>query len=85
METKARQFTATKRPSNTSQQSPCNLSPYKRLAAAILGQAAKAAKAGDQDAAIWLLSEQAELLADGIGLSFSHVKAWVGERLQSTL
>ena len=71
---------ATKRPSDTGQQSPGSCEPYRRLAAAVLGQAAKEARAGDPDAAIWLLSEQAELLAGGIGLSFAHVKAWARAR-----
>lgn len=84
METKGRQFAATKRPSNTAKQSPANSDPYRRLAAGILAQAAKEARAGDPDAVIWLLSEQAEFLADGIGLSFVHVKRWARARLQST-
>ena len=65
-------------------QSPGSLDPWKRLAAAILTTAAKEARAGDPDAAIWLLSEQAELLAVGIGLSFVHVKRWARARLQVT-
>jgi hypothetical protein len=55
--------------------------PYKRLAAGILANGATAARAGDIDAANWLLSEQAEFLADAVGLSFPHVQRWV--RLQS--
>jgi hypothetical protein len=64
------------------QTSPASQSGYVRLAAAILGQAAKEARAGDLDAGAWLLSEQAELLADGIGLSWPHVQRWARARLQ---
>ena len=58
--------------------SPAASDPWKRLAAAILARAAKDARAGNREAAIWLLSEPAELLTAGIGLSVSHVKRWAG-------
>ncbi|MBT4946228.1 MAG: hypothetical protein HON27_08670 [Candidatus Marinimicrobia bacterium] len=64
----------------TDRRSPATKDPYKRLAAAILAQAAKEARAGDQDAASWLLSEQAEILAGGVGLSFVHVRRWARDR-----
>ena len=60
--------------------SPASQNGYIRLAAAILANAANAAKAGDLDAAQWLLSGDAEILADGIGLSWPHVQRWA--RLQ---
>jgi hypothetical protein len=62
-------------------QSPVSQNGYARLAAAILAKAAKEARAGDTDAAGWLLSDQAELLADGIGLSWTHVQAWARARV----
>jgi hypothetical protein len=65
------------------QASPASQSGYVRLAAAILGQAAKEAKAGDLDAAQWLLSGDAEILADGIGLSWPHVQKWAGGIIDS--
>jgi len=61
-------------------QSPASQSGYVRLAAAILAKAAREAKAGDLDALQWLQGEQAEILADGIGLSVTHVKRWVCTR-----
>ena len=61
--------------------SPENQNGYARLAAAILAKAAKEAKAGDLDAISWLLTEQAEILADGIGLSWPHVKKWARAKL----
>ena len=64
--------------------SPATRDPYRRLAAGILAQAAKEAKAGDIDAAQWLQTGLAELFCDGVGLSFPHVKRWAGERLQSS-
>jgi hypothetical protein len=56
--------------------------PYRRLAAGILVQAAKDAKAGDTGAALWLLSEQAEFLAGAVGLSWVHVKRWAADLLR---
>ena len=66
------------------QASPATQDPYSRLAAGILAHAAKEARAGDPDAVIWLQGDQAELLADGIGLSWPHVKRWARARLQLT-
>ena len=57
--------------------SPGIRDPYRRLAAGILAQAAKEAKAGDIDAAQWLQTGQAEFFCEGVGLSFPHVKKWV--------
>ena len=57
--------------------SPASQSGYAKLAAGILAHAAKEAKKGDQAAAQWLQTEQAEFLAGAIGLSFVHVKRWV--------
>ena len=51
--------------------------PWRHLAAAILAQAAKDAKAGDIDALIWLSSPAAEFLADEVGLSYTHVQKWI--------
>ena len=48
--------------------------PYVRLAAGILANGAQAARAGDREAVIWLLSDQAELYADAVGLSFPHIQ-----------
>jgi len=62
--------------------SPGSQNGYIRLAAAILAAAAKAAKEGDLDAVQWLLSGDAEILADGIGLSWPHVQKWARARLQ---
>ena len=62
--------------------SPASQNGYARLAAAILARAAKEAKAGDLDALFWLLSEQAEILSNGIGLSWPHVQKWARARLQ---
>ena len=67
---------ATSRPINGDELSPASLDPYKRLAAGILAQAAKEAKAGELAAAYWLLSEQAEFLAGAVGLSWPHVQRW---------
>ena len=75
METKARAYSGTRRP-DEARQSPATQDGYVRLAAAILGAAAKQARAGDMDALFWLLSDQAEFLADGVGLSWTHVKKW---------
>ena len=65
-------------------QSPGRQDPYRRLAAAILAKATKEAQENDLDALFWLLSEQAELLAFEIGLSYRHVKRWARARLQLT-
>jgi hypothetical protein len=65
----------------TDRPSPGIRSGYARLAAAILASAAKEAREGDQDAVSWLLSEQAELLSEGIGLSWPHVQAWARARV----
>ncbi len=54
-------------------QSPASQNGYARLAAAILARAAKQAKKGDMDALFWLLTEQAEFIAEEIGLSYTHV------------
>ena len=59
--------------------------PYIALAAAILAQAAKDAKAGDIDAAAWLLTEQAEFLAGAVGLSWTHVQRWAQSKLYNIL
>jgi hypothetical protein len=80
METNARTYSASRRPDDRGKISAANRDPYSRLAAAILGQAAKEARAGDQDAAIWLLSEQAEFLAGAVGLSWTHVQKWARPR-----
>lgn len=73
----SKQIRATKPTDNTGGLSPGIRDPYTRLAAGILANGASAAKAGDQGAAQWLLSEQAEFLADSIGLSHPHVRKWV--------
>ena len=65
----------------TNRTSPGIRDPYKRLAAGILANGAKAAKAGDLDAAQWLLSEKAEFLAGEVGLSWSHVQRWARARV----
>ena len=57
-------------------QSPASKNGYTRLAAAILAKATREAKKGDMDALFWLLSEQAEFLADAVGLSWPHVQKW---------
>jgi len=49
---------------------------YARLAAAVLLQAAKQARDGNQRAAHWLMSEQAAFLAECIGISSAHVRRW---------
>ena len=54
---------------------------YARLAAAILAKAARQARKGDIDALFWLLSDQAEILADGVGLSWAHVKKWARAKI----
>lgn len=70
------------RPTDTDggRKSPGHLNGYTRLAAGILAQAARDAKRGDIDAAIWLQSEQAEFLAGAVGLSFAHVQRWARDR-----
>lgn len=82
METNARANSGTSRPDERGTISPGSGDPFKRLAAAILAKAAKEAKAGDLDALFWLLSEQAEILSNGIGLSWPHVQKWARARLQ---
>ena len=62
-------------------QSPGNQNSYARLAAAILAKAAREAKKGDMDAIFWLLSDQAEFLADAVGLSWTHVKKWARAKM----
>ena len=57
-------------------QSQGSQNSYARLAAAILAKATRDAKKGDIDALFWLLSEQAEFLADAVGLSWPHVCKW---------
>ncbi len=64
----------------TDRPSPATKNGYVRLAAGILAHAAKEARAGDLEALHWLLTEQAELLAGGVGLSYAHVRRWAGER-----
>jgi hypothetical protein len=81
METKSRAYSATRQPGQAGS-SPGVKSPYSRLAAGILAQAAKDAKAGDTGAALWLLSEQAEFLAGAVGLSWVHVKRWAADLLR---
>ena len=54
---------------------------YARLAAAILLKATKQARKGDLDALFWLLGEQAEILADGVGLSCTHMKKWARAKI----
>ena len=58
---------------NEGHASPASQSGYARLAAAIMAKAAKEARAGDQDALFWLLTPQAEFIAEEIGLSYTHV------------
>ena len=79
METKARAYSATRRP-DEALQSPATQDPYARLAAAILAKATRDAKKGDLDALFWLLSEQAEFLAGSVGLSWPHVCKWTRGR-----
>jgi len=57
--------------------SPGTRDPWRNLAAAVLAQAARDAKAGDMGAALWLLSPAAEFLADEVGLSWPHVVQFV--------
>ena len=64
------------------QASPATQDPYRRLAAGILAHAAKEARAGDPDAVIWLLSEQAQFLTEAVEISYTHVQSWARERLQ---
>ena len=80
MATNARAFSGTRRP-DEALQSPARRNGYAKLAAVILAKAAKDAKRGDVDATFWLLSEQAEILADGIGLSITHVKKWARAKI----
>ena len=80
VETKARAYSATSRP-DQARQSPATQDAYARLAAAVLAKATREAKKGDLDALFWLLSEQAEFLADSVGLSWPHVQKWVREKL----
>ncbi len=75
MATNARAFSGTRRP-DEALQSPARRNGYAKLAAAILARAAKDAKRGDIDATFWLLTEQAEILSNGIGLSITHVQKW---------
>ncbi len=79
--TKARANSGTRRPDEASQ-SPASKNAYTRLAAAVLAKATREARAGNLDATFWLLSEQAEFLADSVGLSWPHVQKWVREKLQ---
>jgi len=81
METKSRAYSATRQPGQE-KISGGSRDPYRRLAAGVLAQAAKDAKAGDTDAALWLLSEQAEFLAGAVGLSWVHVKRWAADLLR---
>jgi hypothetical protein len=62
--------------------SPGLKDPYKRLAAGILANGATAAEKGDQDAAQWLLTEQAQFLAEAVGLSWTHVQRWARDHTQ---
>ena len=66
------------------QASPATQDPYRRLAAAILANGAKAAQAGDPDAVIWLLSKQAQFLTEAVEISYTHVQSWARARLQLT-
>ena len=54
---------------------------YARLAAAILAKATREAKKGDLDALFWLLGNQAEILSNGIGLSWTHVQKWARAKI----
>ena len=78
--TNARKNSATRRPDEASQ-SPASKNAYTRLAAAVLAKAAREARAGNLDATFWLLSEQAEFLADGVGLSWPHVQKWARAKI----
>ena len=63
------------------QASPATQDPYRRLAAGILAHAAKEARAGDPDAVIWLLSEQAQFLTEAVEISYTHVQKWAAKRV----
>ena len=80
METKARANSGTRLPDQACQ-SPASKNAYARLAAAVLAKATRDAKKGDLDALFWLLTEQAEFLADSVGLSWTHVQRWTREKL----
>ena len=80
METKARANSGTRRP-DEARQSPARQNGYAKLAAAVLARATRDAESGDLDATFWLLTEQAEILSNGIGLSITHVQKWAREKL----